>query len=168
MLRIILFLSLVCPAIVLAEDGTSSSVSQPLKASEKVILTVKTSDTVKNYTLSRIEALGLRQLVTSTFWSNKPLNFSGVLLSDLLEDAGLGGVQQIRVAALDGYHAIIPENDWRVWEVLVATRQDKKPITIREKGPLRIVYPKDIGGAVAETDMRVRWVWAMKSIERVE
>lgn len=168
MLRIVLFLSLFCPAMVLADGGISSTSPPPAEADEKVVLTVKTSGTVKSYTLSRIEGLGLRQLVTSTFWSSKPIKFSGVLLRDLLEDAGLDDAQQIRVAALDGYHAIIPENDWRQWEVLVATRQDQQPITIREKGPLRIIYPLDLGGAVAESDMRVRWVWAIKSIERAE
>lgn len=89
-------------------------------------------------------------------------------MRELLRDAGIDDAEQIRVVGLDGYTAFIPRKDWRLWDVIIATRQDLQPIRIREKGPLRIVYPKDIGGEIAESDMRVRWVWAMNSIECVE
>lgn len=137
-------------------------------ASEKVVLTIKTQEnSIATYSHPQIEAIGLKQMVTTTFWPEDYGEFDGVLLRDLLGHAGIEKSSQIKVTALDGYTALIPREDWQKWDVLVATRHEKKMIPIRRKGPLRMIYPKDIGGKMAASDMRIRWIWAIKTIEPV-
>lgn len=134
-------------------------------ASEGTVLTIKGPKRNIQYTLSQVEKIGLKKLVTSTYWPDDNGEFNGVLLRDLLRDAGIERSSRIKVTALDDYTTIIPREDWQKWDVLVATRHEKKVMSIRQKGPLRMIYPKDIGGEVAASDMRIRWIWAIKTIE---
>lgn len=134
-------------------------------ASKKVILTIKSPKGMTKYSHSQVEAIGLKKLETSTYWPDDNGEYDGVLLRDLLKDAGIETSPRIKVTALDDYTTIIPREDWQKWDVLVATRHEKKAMSIRRKGPLRMIYPKDLGGEVAASDMRIRWIWAIKTIE---
>ena len=35
----------------------------------------------------------------------------------------------------------------------------------RDKGPLRIIYPRDMDAALQDTRYRLRWVWLVTRIE---
>lgn len=135
----------------------------PIK-SDVVMLTIKSSRGVKEYTLAKIESLGLKRLSTSTFWSEDDGVYEGVLLIDLLFHSGMKKCTSIVITALDGYQVAIPCEDFEKWPVLLATRREGKTMSIRKKGPTRIIYPKDIGGDIALSDMRSRWIWAIKTV----
>lgn len=164
---ILLFIILLLPEILLAMDVSVGNITSSPVHSSKVILTIKTPDTVKQFTREQLEAIGLKRLDTSTFWPEDHGEFSGVLLRDLLSEAGIEDAPEIKVTALDDYTAFIPREDWRKWDVILATRHEEKVIPVRRKGPLRIIYPKDIGGEIANSEMRIRWIWAIKLIEPV-
>ena len=164
---VLLIVVLLFPIDLFAKEVSVQEIKLPPVLSNKVILTIYTPDDVKQLSHAQIEAIGLKRLNTSTFWPQDYGEFNGVLLRDLLSESGIENVSQIKITALDDYITIIPQEDWRKWDVILATRHEKKVISIRDKGPLRIIYPKDIGGEVAESDMRVRWIWAVKSIEPV-
>ena len=51
--------------------------------------------------------------------------------------------------------------------VLLAMRMDGQPLTLRTKGPLWIVYPRDTYAALNDVRYDSRWVWQLKSL-RVE
>ena len=136
-------------------------------ANEKVILTIETPSGPVSYSHAQIEKIGLKELETTTYWPEDNGVYDGVLLRDLLSHAGIENSSQIKVTALDDYSALIPQEDWQKWDVLIATRHERKAMSIRRKGPLRVIYPKDIGGEVAASDMRIRWIWAIKTIEPV-
>lgn len=136
---------------------------KPLE-SEETILTISSSKGVKEYTLAEIEVLGLKRLHTSTFWPEDNGAYEGVLLQDLLHNVGTEKCTSLLISALDGYQVKIPCEDFEKWPVLLATRQNGKKMSIRQKGPIRIIYPLDIGGDIASSDMRSRWIWAIQSI----
>jgi len=139
----------------------------PIK-SDTIILTTKSPKGVKNYTLSMIESFGLKRLNTSTFWPEDDGVYEGVLIVDLLSHAGMEKCKSIVITALDDYQVEIPCEDFEKWPVLLATRCGGTTMSIREKGPTRIIYPKDIGGDIALSDMRSRWIWAIKTISLKE
>lgn len=136
---------------------------EPVK-SDVPVLTVKSSKGVKEYTLAQIESIGLKRLRTSTFWPEDDGVYEGILLSGLLVDIGMEKCTSLKITALDDYQVGIPCTDFAAWPVLLATRREGKTMSIREKGPTRIIYPKDIGGDIALSDMRSRWIWAIKTI----
>ena len=147
-----------------AKDKLIQDVRLPEIHSSKIILRVHAGSSAREYTLADIESLGLKQMKTSTFWKEDDGVYQGVLLRDLLQDAGIQGSKTISITALDGYTTRIPREDWETWPILLATRREGEPMSIRKKGPLRILYPKDLGGPVAKVEMRIRWIWAIKEI----
>lgn len=147
-----------------AADNSIKPIHLPPVNSQKIILTIITPSGTKEYTHAQIEAIGLKQMETSTFWPNDDGVYQGVLLKDLLVHAGIANSKKISLTALDNYVTQIPRKDWEKWPVLLATRKAGKGMGIRQKGPTRIIYPKYLGGEIAESEMRIRWVWAVKQI----
>ena len=164
---LLVFIFLILSEILLANEVPVENKKVSPAYGSKVVLTIKTPEAVEQFTCEQIEAIGLTQLNTSTFWAEDQGEFSGVLLRDLLGEAEIENALEIKITALDGYTAFIPREDWQKWDVILATRHEEQLISVRRKGPLRIIYPKDIGGKIADSEMRIRWIWAVDLIEPV-
>jgi hypothetical protein len=63
-------------------------------------------------------------------------------LKDVLAVAGASG-SRVTAYALNDYRTEIPFSDVEQEDVIVARLMNGKPMTVREKGPLFIVYPFD-------------------------
>jgi hypothetical protein len=155
------------PGLSIAKEVKITDIVLAPLAGSKVILRVSTPSGERTYTHAQLEAIGLKKMSTTTYWPEDSGEFDGVLLQDLLRDAGIEDAVEVKITALDNYIAFIPQQDWRKWDVMLATRYEQKMMSIRNKGPLRIIYPKDRGGAVAESEMRLLWIWAVQSIAPV-
>lgn len=135
-----------------------------LPAAHRVLLQVGAPGQERAFTLAQIEAIGLHRVTTSTYWPADDGTYEGPLLRDLLAAAGLANAAQVRVTALDGFTQAIPREDWTRWPVMVATRKNGAALGVRDKGPLRIVYPRDMDPALRDAQYRLRWVWMIKGI----
>ncbi|WP_404378528.1 hypothetical protein [Caenispirillum salinarum] len=129
------------------------------------VLTMAGANGVQEYDLANLEALGPHALEAELVWQGEDDVYHGVLLSDVLADAGLDAVPAVRVRALDGYSAVIPRADWTRWPILLATRRGGAPMLVRGKGPLRILYPLTPETVLAMPQMDSRWVWMVDAIE---
>lgn len=141
------------------------AVALPPLAAEAVVLTVAGPAGERQYSLAALEALGTFGVHTSTFWPVDDGHYVGPTLAAVLADAGLGEAAAVRVVAMDGFSQILPRSDWERWPVLLATRRDDQPMRRRDKGPLRIIYPRDMDAALQDTRYRLRWVWLVTRIE---
>lgn len=150
-----------------APSAMPSPVALPPSTSTRTLLTIKTADGDKRYSLPALEQLGLFRLTTESFWPSDQGSFEGVRLSDLLKDAGIADSAAIRVTAVDDFSQMIPRKDWETWPILVATRHAGVPLQIGNKGPLRIIYPRDLDASLSNEIYRLRWVWMIQSIEPV-
>ena len=65
---------------------------------------------------------------------------SRVLLRDLVRIYGLKS-QEVKALAVNEYWAALPLEDGEKYPVLVAEKQDGKALTLRNKGPLWVIYP---------------------------
>ncbi len=136
---------------------------------EDIILTI--SGAVQNHNakglvyLDRpmIEDIGLSELTTHTVYSSKAHNWHGVLMRDLLSYVGAKG-KTIEVHALDGYRTEIPVRDFYDYDVLLATRQDGQDLSIRRRGPIRIIYPIDHDESLLDPKYTSRFVWQIEKI----
>lgn len=117
--------------------------------------------------LSDLENMGMQQVKTSTFWPDDDGIYAGPLFLDVLKRAGLDEAEAVRIRARDGFSQILPRRDWEKWPILLATRRDGKPLSLREKGPIRIIYPRDMSLELSDTVYRLRWVWLIDRIEGV-
>lgn len=132
-----------------------------------VVLTVEGADGQRSFTLAELEAIGLHAMTIDLVWVGEGGTYHGILLSDLLEAVGLADAPGVDVHAVDGYHAEIPREDWQRWPILLATRRDGELMTVRDKGPTRILYPMTPDEVLASDKMDVRWVWMVERIKRV-
>ncbi len=135
---------------------------------DKTVLSVVTPAGSRHYTLAELEAAGLKKVTTRTFWPADDGSYQGPLLADVLKLAGLDGAAAVRVSARDGFSQVIPRADWTRWPILLATRRDNQPLSPRNKGPLRIIYPRDQDPVLEDTIYRLRWVWLVNSIEAAD
>lgn len=122
-------------------------------------------------TLDDLKKMPRKTLTVMNPHAKKTENYEGVLLSDLLERAGVPHGEQLRGAALatfviaeaeDGYRVVfsLAELDSGILdsEVIVADKMDGAPLGPNQ-GPLRLVVPHDKRAA--------RWVRMLRSIRVV-
>ncbi len=136
----------------------------------RVILTVggeiatTNLDGAMQYDRAMLEALGMHTVVTETPWTDGDVTFEGVLLRDLLADVGAdGGI--IAAVALNDYTATIPASDAVDFDVILAMRQDGEILTVRQRGPLWVIYPWSDRPGLQNEVYYSRSIWQLKALE---
>ncbi len=115
----------------------------------EIVLTVSGEISVTNteegtaeFDLEMLEALNQTEFETNTIWTEESQVFKGVLLKELLEAVGAEG-DNVFASALDDYSIDIPFEDAMEHDALLAYNINDEEISVREKGPIWIVYPFD-------------------------
>lgn len=140
------------------------------KPSGKVVLTlsgkVEQTNSAKGATfdMAMLEKLPQHTFTTQTPWYPKPVKFTGPLLRDVLAAAGAKG-QKLLAVALNDYKTEIPVDDSTRYDVVVARLLDDKPMPVREKGPLFIVYPFDTKPELRTEIYYNRAAWQLKALQ---
>lgn len=114
-----------------------------------------------------LAALPRTTIRTSTIWTEGEREFTGVALSDLVAAFGLSG-SAIRARALNDYAVEIPMSDAAPGAALVAYLLDGRPMTVRDKGPIWIVYPYDADPRFRTETIYSRSIWQLTEIEAIE
>lgn len=125
-----------------------------------------TDISAKTYHLSDSDILSMPQYIitTSTSWTAKSV-FKGVRLADVLDRVGAYG-QKIRTTTYDGYAYTIPRQDTQKYGVILAYERDGKRLTLRDFGPLFVIYPRDAYRAeLTNSETESKFVWQVKSLE---
>jgi hypothetical protein len=132
---------------------------------EKTILTVTGKSPTSEVQLSdaMLAKLPQKSMTVQTPWYPVPKTFEGPLLRDVLKLAGIKS-GQIRLVALNDYTINIPASDAFQYDVIVARLLDGKQMSVREKGPLFIVYPFHDHEELRKTDYYRRCSWQLRSI----
>ncbi|MBU1305219.1 MAG: hypothetical protein KKF33_06835 [Alphaproteobacteria bacterium] len=94
------------------------------------------------FDMSMLDALAQRTTVSETPWYEGKHSFSGPLISALLDAVDAEGTT-LQVKALNDYSADLPLTDATDFPVIFATRLDDKEMSVRDKGPLFVIYPFD-------------------------
>ena len=94
------------------------------------------------FDMAMLEALPQHEIVAPTPWFDEPRRFGGPLLRDVLAAAGATGTT-LKASALNNYRVEIPFDDAVRHDVVLARLLDGKPMSVREKGPLFVMYPFD-------------------------
>lgn len=116
------------------------------------------------FDMDMLEAVAQHSFTTKTPWFKQQRKFTGPLLRDVLGLAGAHGTT-LRVAALNDYRIDVPADDARRFDVTLARLIDDRPITVREKGPLFMIYPFDSDATLRNALYYSRSVWQLKTID---
>jgi hypothetical protein len=146
---------------------TSSALDAP---SGKVILLISGKLTQPNagdtasFDLALLQSLPQSSFSTTTPWYPQPRKFTGVLLRDLFEAIGAQDASA-KAIALNDYSVDIPNEDVARHGAMLAYLLDDKPMTVREKGPLVIIYPFSDKPQLRTAVHYSRAIWQLKSLE---
>ncbi|WP_269532263.1 molybdopterin-dependent oxidoreductase [Chitinimonas sp. BJYL2] len=116
------------------------------------------------FDLKMLEALPQHSFTTKTPWYPEPMKFTGPLLRDVLARAGAKGSKIIAVA-LNDYKAELPFADAAEHEVIVALKRNDRLMSIRDKGPLFLIYPFDNKPALRTEVYYGRATWQLKALQ---
>jgi hypothetical protein len=114
--------------------------------------------------MAMLDALRQATVTTNTPWYDGPKSFSGPLGLALLDAVGASGTM-LKVTALNDYVTEIPVSDIRDYRVVLATRIDGNEMSVREKGPIFVIYPFDAHTELNNETYYGRSAWQVKSIE---
>lgn len=135
----------VCAFAALAQ---AASAENDAAASQTVLLDVKvTDDLVADgssvaFDRPKLDALPQHEFTTSTIWTAGQREYSGPSLHDILATAGVSG-GTIHLVAENGYEVSMAWEEIEKTVPIVASKIDGAPFSLREKGPLWVVFPYD-------------------------
>lgn len=116
------------------------------------------------FDMKMLEKLPQHSFTTRTPWYTEPVRFTGPLLRDVLAAAGARGSSIVAVA-LNDYRTEIPFADAIQHDVIVARLMNDKPMPVREKGPLFIIYPFDSKPALKAEVYYNRSAWQLHQLQ---
>jgi hypothetical protein len=157
-------------SVLLAVVGTNLTAQDLPQPAGDVILTITGAITNTNagdaatFDLQMLDALEQRQTTTETPWYDGAQEFSGPTLATLLEHVGATG-SSLRIVAVNDYAAEMPIEDTTAAPVILASRHQGKPMPLREKGPLFVIYPFSEMPNLNNEVYFNRSVWQVKAIE---
>ncbi|MFZ4285456.1 molybdopterin-dependent oxidoreductase [Variovorax sp. HJSM1_2] len=149
--------------------GAATAAQALDKPAGRVVLTIQGDVRSPNqgdratFDMAMLEKLPQRTFTVQTPWYPTPVTFTGPLLRDILSAAGANG-SKIVAEALNDYKTDIPLNDAVRYDVIVARLMNEKPMPVREKGPLFIVYPFDSSPELRAEIYYNRSAWQLKSL----
>lgn len=153
-------------ALVLFVTSGLGAAAQPLPEPEGPVLLTLSEAGGQTLGLDRaaLAALPATTLRTTTIWTVGPQAFTGVTLRDLMTRLGTRG-QAVRAHAANDYAIDIPWLDVASGSALIAYARNGKPMSVRDKGPLWLVYPYDSAPVFRQETYHARSVWQLDRVE---
>ncbi|MBK1696291.1 oxidoreductase [Rhodovibrio salinarum] len=134
----------------------------------KVVLTVTgeigrtNRDDAMVFDRAMLRELPQTSFTTSTIWTKGKHSFTGVALRDLLSAVEAKG-KTLRATALNDYAIVMPID--AAEGALVAYAMDGEAMSVRDKGPLWIVYPFDSDAAFQRETVYARSIWQLNRLQ---
>ena len=119
---------------------------------------------VWEFDITALKALPAERFETETIWTEGPQQFEGVSLAALLDHVGATG-STIRAVALNDYAVSIPVGDAVEGGPIVAYMRNGAEMSVRDKGPLWIIYPFDDNEIYKSEEYYSRSIWQLDRIE---
>lgn len=110
-----------------------------------------------------MEGLDWRTIKTYTNYTDGLQTFSGPTLASVLAASGASGAV-LHATALDDYTVDIPLSDLDEHEIILAMDQNGKPMRVRDKGPIWVIYPAPTMDDIGPRQIS-HSIWQLKSID---
>jgi hypothetical protein len=133
-----------------------------LTISGKIAVTNK--DNTAQFDRAMLESLGLVTIETTTPWHEGKVKFEGVSMDKLMKLVGAAG-QRVVVVALNDYTTEIPMEDFGKFNVILAIKRNGEYMSVRDKGPLFIIYPYDSSPDLKSQTYYARSAWQVAKID---
>ena len=159
-------------AIICATSAPSSADELDIPT-QTVVLTVSGDITAANvddtaqFDLEMLMSLNPVTIETTTIWTEGEQIFEGVALKTLLERLEVT-TGTVLATAINDYTVEIPVTDAVVGGPIVAYLLNGETMSVRDKGPLWIVYPYDTSADYRSEVIYSRSIWQLDRFEIVQ
>lgn len=142
------------------------AVLQPLSADDPIVLTIAGADAPAPLRLSLddLRAMGRTEITTTTPWTEGAQQFAGVTGAQLVKAIKASGTSAMTIAVND-YQVVIPFDVLAAESTLIAYERNGAPMTVRDKGPLWIVFPFDSDSIFMTETYKSYSIWSLISVE---
>lgn len=151
---------------------SSALIAENTATSGPTILTISGAmdasegDTV-SFDLDAMSQIGATTFTTTTIWTDGAQTFTGVPLIELIATVGGNGTTA-RATAINDYAVEIDLNDSSTKGAIVAYHLNGEPMSVRDKGPLWVVYPYDSDPSFRSEVVYARSIWQLDRVEIIE
>ena len=153
---------------------TTAAFAQEIEAPQgDAILTVTGDITVTNmgdalvFDSETLAALGTESFETTTIWTDGLHSFEGVSLKTLTDLVG-AKEGNLFATAINDYTIEIPVSDAVENGPIIAFLMDGEQMSVRDKGPLWIIYPYDTSADYRSETIYSRSIWQLDRIEVIK
>ncbi|MCW1918737.1 molybdopterin-dependent oxidoreductase [Rhodobacter sp. KR11] len=161
------------PLLTLGLLPLAAVADQPLAPPEgDIILTVSgldpamAPDGVLAFDRAGLAALGPVSFSTTSIWTEGRHAFTGIPLWTLAQKLNLPPDAKVTLRAMNDYQVDIPLTETTPQAPLLAYEMDGKPMSVRDKGPIWVVYPYDADPRAFQTvTVFARSIWQLDRIE---
>ena len=101
---------------------------------------------------------------TTTIWTEGPQSFTGVPFAMLLDHLSVSE-GTVRMIAANDYAVEMPVAEVLTGEAMIAYLQNGAPMSLRDRGPLWVVYPYDADPELRTELVYSRSVWQLVRLE---
>lgn len=116
------------------------------------------------FDIEMLEELPSVTFETTTIWTEGVQTFTGVELAELAAAVGMTG-QILRASAINDYAVDIPLGDAVAGGPIIAYMRNGEAMSLRDKGPLWVVYPFDSSPDYQTEVVYSRSIWQLDRIE---
>lgn len=117
------------------------------------------------YTDEEILALDQVEIATDNDYVDETAVFSGPRLRDVFGDQEIGSEDMIRLRALNDYSTEMPASEALDYDVILALSMNGERLSVRDKGPIWVIYPMSEHEELREPRFNDRLVWQLSSVE---
>jgi hypothetical protein len=116
---------------------------------------------------SEADLLALPQVTvrTRTEFTDGVVEFVGPLARDAMASVKIGTATSVHLVAANDYAIDIPLSDLMQYDVILAMQADGQRLTIRDKGPIWLMYPLDDHTELQDPEYNNRLIWQLTTIE---
>ncbi|WMS42075.1 oxidoreductase [Acuticoccus sp. MNP-M23] len=111
-----------------------------------------------------LEAMPATTITTKTIWTEGEQTFVGVSLKALMDAVAADG-STLRAIALNDYAVEIPMAEAMSGAPVLAYRLNGETMSVRNKGPLWIIYPYDSDPEYRSEVVYSRSIWQLSALE---
>ncbi len=116
-------------------------------------------------TLGDLDALPKMTVVTENDFVDGKVTYRGPLVRDVLGRLALDRAEKVRFLAANDYYIDIPINDFLTYDVILAMEADGHRLSLRDMGPLWLMYPISANPELRSPIYIPRLIWQLVRIE---
>jgi len=141
--------------------------AMPAAAEDLLTIRNATDPAQAEVRFSEADLLSLPQVTirTRTEFTDGVVEFVGPLARDAIAFLNAGAAKTVHLVAANDYAIDIPFSDLTDYDVILALQFNGERMTIRNKGPIWLMYPRDDHAELQDPMYNNRMIWQLTYIE---